>query len=65
MKLCVALATVLPPGEVASLSMSEASANVILKQLFDLVETRELIIKISVRRSRSLPWPGPILRKPY
>ena len=40
MKLCVALATVLPPGEVASLSMSEASANVILKQLFDLVETR-------------------------
>ena len=40
MKLCVALATVLPPGEVASLSMSEASANVILKKLFDLVETR-------------------------
>jgi tetratricopeptide (TPR) repeat protein len=40
MKLCVALATVLPPGEVASVSMSEASAKVILEQVFDLVETR-------------------------
>ena len=40
MKLCVALATVLPPGEVASVSISEASAKVILEQLFDLVEMR-------------------------
>ena len=40
MKLCVALATFLPPGEVASVSMSEASAKVILEQLFDVVETR-------------------------
>ena len=38
MKLCVALAALLPADEVASVSMSEASAIVILEQLFDLVE---------------------------
>ena len=40
MKLCVALAVLLPADEVASVSMSEASAKVILEQLFDQVEQR-------------------------
>ncbi|MGO9465694.1 MAG: hypothetical protein ACLQIB_18145 [Isosphaeraceae bacterium] len=40
MKLCVALAALLPADEAASVTTSEASANVILKQLLDQVERR-------------------------
>jgi len=40
MKLCVALAAILPVDEIASVFTSEASAKVILEQLFDEVEWR-------------------------
>ncbi len=40
MKLCVALAALLPADEIASVLTSEASAKVILEQLFDEVEWR-------------------------